>query len=168
MQVTVPWQGIPRISTWQLKVVLDAILGVRLKSAKPHLSIPETVHQNMLESEETKLIIWLSSAGCIHPLLRVHNYVGLYGDGKEHLFRSPPPTMCDYSGDNALRPKFFVLFVCVCVCVCESVCESVCVCVCVCVCTCIQVQCIKYGLIHFSSTLFIEAAFLSQNQSSPI
>jgi len=53
MQVRVPWQGIPRISTGQLKVALDARLGVRLKSAEPQLRIPETEHQNMLESEET-------------------------------------------------------------------------------------------------------------------
>jgi len=42
------------------------------------------------------------------------------------------------------------------------------VCVCVCVCTYMHVQCIMYGLIHFPSTLFIEAAFLSQTQRSPI
>jgi len=50
MHVRVPWQGIPRIITWQLKVVLDARVGVRLKSAQSQLRIPETEHQNMLKS----------------------------------------------------------------------------------------------------------------------
>jgi len=150
MQVMVSWQGIPRISTWHLKVVLDARLGVRLKSAEPQLRIPETEHQNMLESEETKLNIWESSAHCTDPGLRFHKYVGLCGCGKEHLFRSPPPTMCYYSGGNALSQRFFVLLLCVCVCACVCVCVFVrvcvcvraCVCVCVCVCTYVHIQCI--------------------------
>ena len=79
MQVRVPWQGIPRISTWQMKVVLDARVGVMLKSAEPQLRIPETEHQNMLESLETKLNIWESSADCTDPGLSVHKYVGLWG-----------------------------------------------------------------------------------------
>jgi len=77
MQVRVPWQGIPRISTWLLKVVLDARLGVMLKSAEPHLRIHETEHQNMLENEATKLNFWESSADCTDPRLRVDKYVGL-------------------------------------------------------------------------------------------
>ena len=93
--------------------------GSEAQVSRPQLRIPETEHQNILQSEETKLNIWESSADCTDPGLRVHKYVGLCGGGKEHLFRSPPPTMCYYSAGNALSPRIlFCSCVCVCVCVC--------------------------------------------------
>lgn len=84
--------------------------------------VPETEHQNMLECEETKLNISESSADCTDPGLRVHKNVGLCGGGKENIIRSLPPTMCYYSGGNALSPRFSVLFQCVCVFVCVHTC----------------------------------------------
>ena len=69
----------------QSKVVLDGRLGVRLNSAGPQLRIPETEHQNVLESEETKLNVHESladcGAHCTDTEQRFYRNVGCLGQG---------------------------------------------------------------------------------------
>jgi len=129
----------------------------------------------MLESEETKLNIWDSSADCTDPGLRVHNYVGHCGGGKVHLFRFPPPTMCYYNWGNALSPRIYVLFlcvcvrvcVCVCVCVCVSVCVCVCLCVCICVCVCVYMHARGVYNVGTNPFLFYLIHWTNISQSNP-
>jgi len=54
---------------------------------------PETEHQNILQSEETKLNIWESPADCTDPGLRVHKCVGLCGGGK-NTYLDPHLLLC--------------------------------------------------------------------------